>query len=543
MKNKKNHRIHFHRLILILAALLAVTACTDPETARRNQLDNAINLQANGQSEEALTILQSLLETNPQDPELLQLIGEIYQKTNDLNLAALYLEQAALNAPENIELLYQAYLALEAADEDSLPILRQLATRAPEAMKPELWFRLGSSLAAANETQAALDAYLKGIPNDAALIAPETANAIATLFLQLDNKALAERWFKIAAQDSGPEALTALLGLLEIKLAAADWPAAETLIAQLDQRFPGAVDASDWATTARSELKTWRTAQQELSETLKNTQTETAASSDTAPAEPEAEAQPQPDAPASTKSIAAEEFDAMEALANKPAIESTETGINDIQFDPGITIQPADPSLDTSTPAAVDPDPDPDPAPAPAPAPPAVTDSPEPVALQELLPPRREQLLTEAENAKLQRDFKGAIRLYWQALGIDNTTPETWSQLSQTYTLNGETRNAETTALEAVRLAPTEVPYTLDYLRIAQRSKSPKAFLAELKIAFDRFPNNPEITLSLARALQRISEDRSAATALYQQFIQQFPRHPLRPEAEAALATLAQPAP
>ena len=539
MKNKKNHRIHFHRLILIMAALLAVTACTDPETARRNQLDKALNLQANGQSEEALSILQSLLETNPQDPELLQLIGEIYQKTQDLNLAAFYLEQAALSTPENIELLYEAYLALEAAGEDSLPILRQLATRAPEAMKPELWFRLGSSLATANETQAALDAYLKGIPKDAALLAPETANAIATLFLQLDNKALAERWFKIAAQDRGPEALTALLGLLEIKLAAADWPAAETLIAQLDQRFPGAVDASDWATTARSELQTWRTAQQELSETLKTTQTETAASSENPPAEPvpdpdpEAEAKAKADAPASAKSIAAEEFDAMEALANKPAIETTETSINDIQFDPSIAIQPADPSLDNRTPAAETPAIDPAP----------VTDSPEPVATPEQLPPSREQLLTEAEGAKLQRDFKGAIRLYWQALGLDNTTPETWSQLSQTYTLSGETRNAETTALEAVRLAPTEVVYTLDYLRIAQRSKSPKAFLAELKIAFDRFPNNPEITLSLARALQRISEDRPAATALYQQFIQQFPRHPLRPEAEAALATLAQPAP
>ncbi len=537
MKNKKNNRIHFHGLIMLLAALLAVTACTDPETARRNQIDNAINLQANGQSQEALTILQSLLETNQQDPEILQLIGEIYQKTNDLNLAALYLEQAALNAPENIELLYQAYLALEAAGEDSLPILRQLATRAPDAMKPELWFRLGSSLAAANETQAALDAYLKGIPNDPALIAPETANAIATLFLQLDNKALAERWFKIAAQDSGPEALTALLGLLEIKLAAADWPAAETLIAQLDQRFPGAVDASDWATTARSELQTWRTAQQELSETLKNTQTETAASSDNPPAEPQPEAKP--DAPTSTKSIAAEEFDAMEALANKPAIESTETGINDIQYNPSIAIQPADPSLDNDAPAAeipaIDPDPDP--------APPTVSDSPETVATPEPLSPSRKQLLSEAEEAKLQRDFKSAIRLYWQALGLDNTTPETWSQLSQAYTLSGETRNAETTALEAVRLAPTEVPYTLDYLRIAQRSKSPRAFLAELKIAFDRFPNNPEITLSLARALQRISEDRPAAAALYQQFIQQFPRHPLRPEAEAALATLAQPAP
>lgn len=530
MKNRKNNRIQRYHLVIVLTALFALSACTDSENTRRKQLDNALTLQASGESQEAIIILQSLLEKSPQDPELLQLLGEIYQKNNDLNLAAFYLEQAALNSPGDSERLYQAYLALEAANEDTLPILRQLATQAPKAMNSELWLKLGSLLASSNDTQPALDAYLKGIPKDPKEIAPETANAIATLFLQVDNKALAERWFKIASLDSGPEALTALLGLLEIKLAAAEWPASEALIAQLDQRFPGAVDASDWA-TARGELQTWRKAQQELSETLKATENEAAASADNKPANP------QPGTPSSSKSIAAAEFDAMEALADRPALEETERSIPEVQFDPGITIQPADPDLSDGTPLAE---------PAPIEAVPtadnATGSNAEAITAPEALPLTREQLITEAENAKLQRDFKAATRLYWQALGIDNTRPETWSLLSQTYTLSGETRNAETTALEAVRLAPAVVEYTLDYLRIAQRSKNPRAFLAELKIAFDRFPTNPEITLSLARALQRISNDRPAARALYQQFINQFPRHPLRPEAEAALALLAQPA-
>jgi tetratricopeptide (TPR) repeat protein len=158
------------------------------------------------------------------------------------------------------------------------------------------------------------------------------------------------------------------------------------------------------------------------------------------------------------------------------------------------------------------------------------------------VPVTLEQLLKQAENATLQRDFKSAIRIYWQALGRDNTDPLTWSRLSQSYTLSGETRNAETTALEAVRLAPANVEYTLDYLRVAQRSKSPRQFLAELETAYDRFPSNPEIILSLARAFQRISNDGPAAATLYRQFIELVPRHPLRPEAEAALATIEQPA-
>jgi tetratricopeptide (TPR) repeat protein len=524
MKNIKSQRIQNLLLALLLSALITFSACTDSETARRKQLETAITLQAGGQNEEAVAILQKLLESYPEDPDLLQQIGEIYQSTQDLTLATFYLEQASLADPQNNERRYQAYLALKSAGEDTLPTLRILATRAPEVMTPEIWLELGSQLALAKETQPALDAYLKGIPKDPANITPQTASAIGSLFLELNNQSLAERWFKLAAQDSGPEALTALIGLLEIQLSAAEWSAAEALIQQLDQRFPGAVDASDWA-TARSEINTWRQAQKEMTETLKQNTSE---ASDTA--SPQATAT-ETNKPTSGKSIAAEEFDAMEALADKPAIEASETTNKEVQYDPGINIQPADPDLNND-----------ELAPTPE-AEPASKSEPEIITQTEPSPPSLEELLADAENATLERDFKTAVRLYWQALGQDNTNAQTWSQLSKAYTLSGETRNAETTALEAVRLAPTEVEFTLDYLRVAQRSKTPRQFLAELEIAFDRFPRNPEITLTLARALQRISNDRTAASALYQQFIDRFPRHPLRPEAEAALITLAQPAP
>lgn len=530
MKNIRSQRIQNPLLALLLSALLAFSACTDSETARRKQLETAITLQASGQNEEAVAILQTLLESSPEDPGLLQQIGEIYQSARDLTLAAFYLEQASLADPQNNERRFQAYLAIKAAGEDTLPTLRILATQAPELISSEIWLEFGSQLALAKETQPALDAYLKGIPKDPAAITAQTASAIGTLFLELDNQALAERWFKLAAQDSGPEGLTALIGLLEIKLSAAEWPAAEALIQQLDQRFPGAVDASDWA-TARNEINTWREAQKEMSDTLKQNTME--ATQSTSIQTPSTESK----ATTSGKSIAAAEFDAMEALADKPAIEATETTVNEVQYDPGITIQPADPNLNNDFPS---------PAPETEPVTESTTEADpalENSTLPEPSPPSLEELLADAENATLQRDFKGAVRLYWQALGQDNTNPQTWSQLSKAYTLSGETRNAETTALEAVRLAPTEVEFTLDYLRIAQRSKSPRQFLAELEIAFDRFPRNPEITLSLARALQRISNDRPAASALYQQFIDRFPRHPLRPEADAALLTLSQPAP
>ena len=104
--------------------------------------------------------------------------------------------------------------------------------------------------------------------------------------------------------------------------------------------------------------------------------------------------------------------------------------------------------------------------------------------------------------------------------------------------MDQQLKNAESTALEAIRLATNNINYTLDYLRIVQNSKTPKAFLVELETAYARFPLSPEITLSLARAYQRMSTDKDAARQFFQRFIDIAPAHPLRPEAESALQLL-----
>ena len=80
--------------------------------------------------------------------------------------------------------------------------------------------------------------------------------------------------------------------------------------------------------------------------------------------------------------------------------------------------------------------------------------------------------------------------------------------------------------------------YTLDDLRVAQRSKKAAEFLSELETAYDRFPRSPEITLSLARAYERISRNTTAARELYSRFIEIAPGHPLSGEAKSALDRL-----
>ena len=110
--------------------------------------------------------------------------------------------------------------------------------------------------------------------------------------------------------------------------------------------------------------------------------------------------------------------------------------------------------------------------------------------------------------------------------------------LSSVYLIDGQAENAATTALEATRMDSKKVEYVLDYLRVIQNTKKPADFIAELETAYDRFPRNPEINLSLARAYRNLDKNTDAAKIIYQRFIELAPNHPLRSEAEAALKEL-----
>ena len=291
---------------------------------------------------------------------------------------------------------------------------------------------------------------------------------------------------------------------------------------------------------------------------------ETADNSETAETAETAESPP-------TEGKVITDIEAAEAMANAPAIElpqesvtitSEETGSRIIAFNPDIAIEPADPAITFGVsfdqqPIAqepsyrVDNSPTFEPAPAlesaptfepVAPVTPRFTDFRDQAGQAPLAPvrpstrlPSIEELMADAETATFDRDYKSAIRKYWAAISIANNRAEIWNLLSRAYLVDGQLNNADTTALEAVRLEPRAVAYTLDYLRVAQRTKEPANFLAELETAYARFPSSPEITLSLARAHERISLQAQTARNLYLRFIDIAPNHPLVPEARAAV--------
>ena len=547
-------------LITLITISVWLGGCKSPEEKKAAQIKDALSLSEKGSNAEALKMLEELATQYPDDIVILKSIGLIYKADGDAGMASLFLEQAYLQSPDDTELLFQTYQSLDAAKQPASHLLEKLAERAPEAMTPELWTRLGQARQAANQVQPALDAFLKGVDPDKAKPAPESAAAIGQLFVKVGNLPQAESWLKMAADSDDPNALTALFDLLEINLRQNNWADAETTIAQLDTQFPGAVEASQWQ-QARQELVRWRESQEEMKATLAKAQAnkkaiETEARAATVEIETSQVVKSDEDSGGSETVITEDkaqiiaDMEAAEAMADAPAIEITEEADDDlieenksIASDPSITLDTTDPKttaeVDYSQVATVE-----ETAVEPAPTPiveafPTLEAEPATVTLPPSSPPQTvEELMADAETATLDRDFKSAIRKYWTAISIANNRAEVWNLLSRAYLVDGQLNNAETTALEAVRLEPRRVAYTLDYLRVAQRSLAPEDFLAELETAYARFPVSPEITLSIARGHELISQDRSAARNLYLRFIDIAPNHPLIPQAQNAVARL-----
>jgi len=482
--------------ILIPLTLAVLAGWSGPKEKRANSLNEAAQQSAAGDQTAALATLETLSQVYPNDPEILQEIGVIHQELGNTPEAAFYLSAAHALVPDDVELLYQAYRAQENANlrATAHDLLETLTAVEPDALNTELWLRLGEFRAQAQQTQPALDAYLKGVDPENSIPSAETAVAIGTLFKQLDNLPQAEHWLNIAANSDDPNALPALFGLLDIYLQHENWTAAEAAITQLDKQFPGAIDASEWA-IARGELTRWRNAQEAMQAEL--TEAKVAKEATAKPVTDNSTAAPDPtiiDASEATsgKAQVIADMEHAEAMANTPALEAEPALTHDQQSESTATLAPR--SL--------------------------------------------EQLLADAESASMEHDYKQAIQLYWQALGRANDRADIWNQLSLAYRLDGQAKNAETTALEATRLAPQKIDYVLDYLRVVQRTKKPEKFLAELESAYDRFPRSPEIALSLARGYERIDGNNSFAIVLYERFIQLAPNHPLRTEAETSINRL-----
>lgn len=152
--------------------------------------------------------------------------------------------------------------------------------------------------------------------------------------------------------------------------------------------------------------------------------------------------------------------------------------------------------------------------------------------------PTTESNLSAARKAKENGDYESAIKSYWAALKLDDHPAQLWFELSDAYYLSDQMKWAEATALEAKRREPFSPLYTLQYLKVAQKTKAPEEFLQALIHAKEKIPDSPDITLALARGYLKIKKSYRNAAILYQEFLDMAPGHPQRAEAESELNTI-----
>jgi tetratricopeptide (TPR) repeat protein len=516
-------------------------------------LQQAIEQRVQGNTEAALQRLEKLAAQNPDDLRVLIEMGRAYADQGDAATAAFFLAEAAKQNPTDTELLIEAYQAQLAAGDTAraTELVLKMEEFAPEALGPDEWQLVGAARADENRARSALEAYLRSVRLNDGQADSETALEIGRLFIQVENYPQAERWLRKAAEDEITE-LPARFALMEVYFNQAAWGQAEQEMEALDERFPGAIEGSQWA-EARSELERWKTARAEAARvaaeqiasiqlptqeaTPEATEGETVAAegeqaaTDTAVAttpptstdrtEASAEAEPTTTHPPSIKLAGLNEDTTVETATADDAAEEPTT----LTLDPTIAIEPTDPmeggltvTFDGAGADSIIFESDPTAIPSPA-----------PVTLS--LPERAQQAAADGNTAE-------SIRLYWRALGETPDDPSLWQRLSDVYLIEGQLRNAETTILEAIRLAPQSTGLALQHLRIQQRLLDPQSFVRAVEQAAERFPRSADISLSLARAYDRVLNDSVAAQRQYRRFIDLDPNHPFRDEAEAALSRL-----
>lgn len=541
--------------IALVAILLS--ACSSPQERYEQSLQQAVELRAQGNTEAALQRLERLAAENPDDLRVLIEMARTYADQGDATTAAFFFADAARQNPSNTELLIEAYQAQLDAGEmtTATELVLLLEANASEVLGPDEWLLIGAARADQNRARSALEAYLRAVRLNNGEADSETALEIGRLFTQVENYPQAERWLRKAVEDEFTE-LPARFALMEVYFNQAAWGQAEQQMDALDERFPGAIEGSQWA-EARAELERWKAARAEAAriaaEQIAAIQlpTEEGAEAETDPetgdpvtemAEAPTPTESEPEAVEAVTTPATELTTTETATATRPApsIKLTDPADLDVTTEDEPEINTAEaPAPTVATDIAIEPS-DPldgltvtfDGADADSvifESEPGAVPTADPVVLP--LPERARQAAADGNNEE-------AIRLYWRALGEAPNDPALLQQLSNLYLVEGQLRNAETTILEAIRLAPQSVGLTLQHLRIQQRLLDPGSFVRSVERAAERFPRNADVALSLARAYDRVLNDPVAALRQYRRFIDLDPDHPLRDEAEAAIRRL-----
>lgn len=483
-----------YRLPALLSSmlLLLLTACSDSKSPVQNearakqieqQIANANELLAAGNTVQAIAALEVLSQRNPNHPDILEALAFGYAAKPDPMLAAFYFEQVSRLAPERTELL--PYAAKAYASEQRWQDAAQAYSVYLEEIPGDVSIarELAAIYTQMNLPDKALEAYSSALQQTQRDLTAEEATRLANLYRQNKNSGRAQEFYRMAYKTAGDETpLAALAALFESAVARKDFAQAETLAQIIQTKHSDAFEKLPSVALYNSLLAAREAAivaEKQRQEAIQKREEEARLQREREEAERKRkEAEAQAEAEEAAKQLQAEQEAKAQETAEKP-----QAAAKDGQ-------------------------------------------------------PKVADLLAQAEQARNAGEDARAIELNWLAVNREPENGEAWFQLSRSYIVSGQLAQAEATILEAMRIETESVLYRLNYLSIIQASKPPARFMQELEKAYEDMPQSPDIVLQAARGYDRIYKNKREAHRLYTEFIRLAPNHPQRADAEQAIRNL-----
>ena len=472
----------FQRLVISFVIILFLAHCGKEEENASNiknketvskrtspDLSQAIKLRLEGKPDEAVKILSTINQSEPNLPEVLTQLARALFEAKKFELAAFRFDQANSSLKDS-PLFKEAGLSYEYAEDFASAIDRYTNHLSRNDGDSQIWLRLARLLVLEGKNTAALNAFSKGSDQSTY----HDCVSMANLYYEKKLLPQAEHWFRQASIKGQQSSPLPMIGLLRIKLLKKEEEVAESLILEIEKSFPGSIEETDLDKETANLLK--------KRNLVKLLQVGTVSSE------------------MSVSEIAnfllnpSSNIKQEKVLANSkiPPLQTTEGPEQDalVKFEDNNNSAPESLASAFAAPSGSSDD-----------------------TIQET------SSLEAAKEAYLSRRYQDCLVLARKFINKDNTNPEAWRLCSQAHYQMGEVKEAEMTILEAVRHAPKNLEIRLDYLRMARETLDPKRYLEELERARESFPDSIDLIWELARRYHLVERMPVTASILYRQIL------------------------
>lgn len=473
---------------------------------------------------QAIQMLEQVYQECGPSALLCEALADAYAQDGQLPSAAMFYDRAAdlKNGDPELEIN-----AAKCYEQSNLPDSAVKAYSKYLKSKPQdmvAWKAMAKCLEKQEKYQEALNAYLAALKAAGRNPTSAEAASIGILFTKIGNVPQARRWLEAAYKATIPENVDTrreiLLSLLSVYLAEKETVLLNATVEELDKMEPNLV------------REKYPQLHAQLTEFFKNLkEAEEAIKAEKAKKEAEEKEKAKKEAEEKAKKEAEEKAkkEAQEAKAISESAKKEENAGTQAAPEPG---KPASPAQQTNSQPPQDPKS-------------AITETfsiaEEQIRDVEIKDESPEDTLKSAEGSfeKLlelskrslaKGDAKTAEQAAHRAIAANRNDSQGWRALAKAYELQNRDNDSYMAAREAYVRAPDDINATLFYLRNASRIQNNEIFLNSLYRAHEKFPNNVEILVGLARTYKLIGDNRNAKY-FYNVFLNMAPKeHPLYKE-------------